>query len=251
MDKATFLGLFVGLGAILLGQVLEGGHLSDMIQATAALIVFGGTAGAVMISTPMEHLRTGLQLVREAFLPTERDPDPIISDILLASQTVTTGSLIDLEKKLSQFAHPDLRNVLRLVIDGVDSKTLREIVEEQIGQNEKRWFAGAKIWSDAGGYAPTIGILGAVLGLIHVMSNLSDTSKLGAGIAVAFVATIYGVASANIVFLPIGNKLKAVIHEKIRLKEMILEGAVAISEGRSVYVLREKLQSYKSSSSTT
>lgn len=244
VEKTTFLGLIVGFGAIIFGQILEGGHLSDLIQGTAALIVLGGTLGAVLVSTPLDDLQTGLTLTKEAFFSSEISPEIIVSDMLSASKIITSGSIADLEKKTYSFTHPEMRRIFRLVADGIDGPTLRELVESQMTLQEERLHAGAKIWIDAGGYAPTIGIIGAVLGLIHVMANLSDTSMLGAGIAVAFVATIYGVASANIFFLPIGNKLKRIIQKQMATKEMILEGAVAILEGKSSYVVKEKLRAF-------
>ncbi len=244
MDKTTLFGLTIGFGAVLLGQFFEGGHIADMIQGTAALIVLGGTFGAVLVSTSLEDLKNGITLTKSAFFCKDHKINEVISDTLSAVQTMNSGNLVDLEKKIATFHHPEVRNVFRLVADGVDAQGLREIVEAQIIFEESRLNAGAKIWSDAGGFAPTIGILGAVLGLIHVMGNLSDTSKLGEGIAVAFVATIYGVAFANLFFLPLGNKLKSVIQNQLLIKEMVLEGALASLEGKTPYVVREKLKAF-------
>jgi chemotaxis protein MotA len=245
MDVATIVGLFLGIGGILVGQVLEGGHLSSIIQGTAAIIVFGGTIGAVMVGTPLPALRLGLQLLGSAFKDVEEGRLERIRDEIVASaQTARKDSILALEKQVNKYSHPYMRQVFKYVIDGIEPATIEEVFNEEIMQEEERMNAGAKIFIDAGGYAPTIGIIGAVMGLIHVMANLRDTSNLGAGIAVAFVATIYGVASANLIFLPIGNKIKARIRAESNVKEMILAGAVGIVKGYNPYIINEKLNAY-------
>lgn len=248
MDKTTILGFVIGLSAIIFGQLFEGGHLSDLIQGTAALIVIGGTMGAVLVSTPLDEFVLGIKLTKKTFIKSEISHEIIISEIVSVAQSLVGSSIADLEKKIKGFSHPEMRSIFRLIADGVDATSLREIVQSQINYEEENLYAGAKIWSDAGGFAPTIGIIGAVLGLIHVMSNLSDTSKLGSGIAVAFVATIYGVASANLIFLPLCNKIKRFIRRNMATKEMILEGAISILEGKSPYIIREKLKSFNKES---
>jgi chemotaxis protein MotA len=245
MDVSTLLGLILGIGGILLGQVLEGGHVGSIVQFTAAVIVFGGTIGAVMVGIPMEDLKTSVKLLRFAFSnPKGDDSDKIIKELLEAAQIARKESILSLEKKLNQFTNPYMQTIFRFVIDGVDSNTIREIFENEIFLEEEHLMAGAKAYSDAGGYAPTIGIIGAVLGLIHVMENLSDTSKLGAGIAVAFVATVYGVGSANLIFLPLGNKIKRKIKIQAQMKEMILTGALGIVSGLNPFIIEEKLRAY-------
>jgi chemotaxis protein MotA len=245
MDMITIFGILVALLGIVGGQILEGGHVSSIIQLTAALIVFGGTAGAVMVSTTRKDLKTGLNLLKLGFSDKhDEDPEIIIREIIGAAQTSRKESILALEKQLPSYSSPFMKDVFRFVIDGVDPTNLRDIFETQIANEEANLNAGAKIWTDAGGYAPTIGIIGAVLGLIHVMENLSDTSKLGAGIAVAFVATVYGVGSANILFLPLGGKIKRKIHIQLEHKQMILEGALGIMAGLNPFIIEQKLRTY-------
>ncbi len=243
-DKATLLGLTVAILAIIGGQVLEGGHVSSILQFTAAIIVLGGTAGAVLVSTTQEDLKTGLKLFKWAFQEEPHKTEETIAQLVSAAQTARRESILALEGQLRSFSDPFTKQVFRFVIDGVDPLIIRNVFESEIEQEEDRLLGGAKMWVDAGGYAPTVGILGAVLGLIHVMENLTDTSKLGGGIAVAFVATIYGVASANLLFLPAGNKIKRKIHHRAETKNMILEGALGIIAGWSPVVLEEKLKAY-------
>lgn len=245
MDVVSILGLTIGVIGIVGGMLLEGGHLSSILQPTAAFIVLGGTLGAVMVSTTREDLKTGLSLFKLGFQnDDEKEADRVLSELVDAAQTARKDSILALEAKIGNFSHPFMRSVFRYVIDGVEPNTIRDMFEAQMALDEENQVAGAKIYVDAGGYSPTIGIIGAVLGLIHVMSNLTDTSKLGAGIAVAFVATIYGVGLANLFFLPVGAKIKRKIRRRIEIKEMILEGALGIATGMSPYVVEEKLRSY-------
>lgn len=248
MDFTTLLGLILGIGGILLGQALEGGHIGSIIQFTAAVIVFGGTFGAVLVGSPWRDVKTGLKLLKSAFIDGKGDNlEQIAKELVDAAQVARKESILALEKKLTQFSNPYMQVVFRFVIDGIDAKTMQEIFENEIYLEEERLNAGAKIFVDAGGYSPTIGIIGAVLGLIHVMENLSDTSKLGAGIAVAFVATVYGVGAANLIFLPIGSKLKRKIKNQLAVKEMVLTGALGIVGGLNPYIIEEKLRSYMDS----
>lgn len=245
MDMITILGIVVGLGGILGGMVLENGHVGSILQMTAAFIVFGGTAGAVLVSTTKEDLLTGLSLLKLGFgADRGDDAEKVIGEMIEAAQIARKDTILALEKRLSSFSNPYMQNVFRFVIDGVEPQVIRDIFEAQLAIEEENQMAGAKVWTDAGGFAPTIGIIGAVLGLIHVMSNLTDTSKLGAGIAVAFVATVYGVGSANLFFLPLGNKIKRKIRRRIEIKSMILEGAIGIMSGLNPFIIEEKLKSY-------
>ena len=245
MDMVTVFGLLVALVGIIGGQILEGGHVNSLMQLTAALIVLGGTAGAVMVSTTRKDLMTGLGLLKLGFSDSgDEKNEKIISEIVGAAQLARKESLLALERQLPTYSDPFMQNVFRFMIDGVDATSLRDIFETQISNEEENLFAGAKIWTDAGGYSPTIGIIGAVLGLIHVMENLSDTSKLGSGIAVAFVATIYGVGAANLLFLPLGSKIKRKVRVQLETKTMIIEGAIGIMSGLNPYIIEQKLRSY-------
>lgn len=245
MDIVTLGGLVLGIGGILGGMLLESGHVSSLLQFTAGMIVLGGTFGAVLVSTTREDLRMGLSLLPLGFREDKQDdPERVLKDLIQAAQVVRKDTILALERRLSGFANPYMQNIFRFVIDGVEPQVLRDIFEAQLAIEEENQLAGAKIWTDAGGFAPTIGIIGAVLGLIHVMSNLTDTSKLGSGIAVAFVATVYGVGSANLIFLPLGNKIKRKIRKRIELKTMILEGAIGIMTGLNPFIIEEKLRTY-------
>lgn len=244
MDKATWLGLLVGFGGILLGNLLEGGHMSSLMQLTAFIIVLAGTMGAVMVSSSEKDLKTGLQLAKKAFHAKESDAKKRIQEIVDCARIAKKESLLSLETRISRIEDPLFKGVLRNVVDGVEAETIRDIFETKIETEEEELLAGAKIWTDAGGFAPTIGIIGAVLGLIHVMGNLTDTSKLGAGIAVAFVATVYGVSSANLLFLPLGNKLKRRVQALSREKQMVLEGGLLIASGMNPVVLEQKLYAF-------
>lgn len=245
MDMITLIGLIAGFGGIIGGMLLEGGHIGSILQITAAIIVFGGTIGAVMVSTTREDLKVGLALLKLGFGESKsEDPAQIAKELIEAAQIARKDSILALERRLNSFSNPFMQNIFRFVIDGVEPQVLRDIFESQIAMEEENLLAGAKIYTDAGGFAPTVGIIGAVLGLIHVMSNLTDTSKLGAGIAVAFVATVYGIASANLIFLPLGNKIKRKVKRNLEIKLMVLDGAIGIMNGLNPFIIEEKLKSY-------
>jgi chemotaxis protein MotA len=245
MEMTTILGLIIGIGGIILGNVIEGGHLGSLVQGAAAVIVFSGTFGAVILSSKKRDLKLGLKMARQSFIKTDENKQRVILDEILDSAKVARKeSILAIEAKVKQMSDPFLRSVIQSVVDGVDPQIIRSIYEKQIDLEEEKLNAAARIWMDAGGFAPTVGIIGAVLGLIHVMGNLSDTSKLGAGIAVAFVATIYGVASANLIFIPLANKLKKTVQDEIRVKEMILEGGLAILSGLTPSLIEIKLKSF-------
>lgn len=245
MQVTTIFGLLIGIGGILIGNLLEGGSTGSLIQATAALIVFGGTAGAVIVSNRVEDLKMALNFLSQVFTGSEtKERGLVAKEIISSAQVARRESLLALEKQITKFRDPFMRTVYRFAIDGVDPEVLRRIFEEEIAVNERRKMAAAKVWSDAGGFAPTIGIIGAVLGLISVMANISDTSLLGQGIAVAFVATIYGVGSANLVFIPISNKLKTLIRFRSETEHMVLEGALAVVNGLNPYLIEQKMRAF-------
>lgn len=245
MDMTTILGIIIGIGGILLGNVLEGGHLGSLFQFAAAVIVLSGTFGAVMVSSKGKDLKESFRLLKKA-VGSDKDDEAsrMMREIIEMSKLARRESILAIEPKLNSIRDGFMQNVLRTVVDGVDSKVARQIFENEIEIERSRLMAAAKVWTDAGGFAPTVGIIGAVLGLIHVMGNLTDTSKLGAGIAVAFVATIYGVGFANLIFLPIGNKIKRKISDEMRVKQMILEGGLSIQEGLTPSLIEIKLRSY-------
>ncbi len=244
MDILSILGLVIGIGGIVLGNALEGGHLSSILQLTAFLIVVGGSVGAIMLHTPLDIFLHALRSATKVFFPPRLDGKGAIEKIVNWSQIARKEGLLGLEPLVEAESDPYTRKALQLLVDGTEPETIRAILEVELEARETRDMAAAKVFESMGGYSPTIGILGAVLGLIHVMENLSDPSKLGAGIAVAFVATIYGVGLANLILIPIGNKLKTHAHRETQLRAMIIEGLVSISHGENPRHIETKLQGY-------
>jgi len=244
MDKISVLGLLLGMVAIIGGQVLEGGHVSSLTQPTALLIVLGGTLGAVMLQSPYATFMRGIRMARWIWFPPVLDYLQLINQISSWSHVSRREGLLALENVINQLSDDFIRKGLQLLVDGAEPERLREVLEVEINTYEDELKLSARIWEAAGGYSPTIGILGAVLGLIHVMENLTDPSKLGAGIAVAFVATIYGVGLANLVVLPMANKLKAHINRLIVQREMIVDGLVGIANGDNPRIIESRLQGY-------
>lgn len=244
MDKISVLGLLIGVAAIIGGQILEGGHVGSLSQPTALVIVLGGTMGAVMLQSPYATFMRGMRMVRWVWRPPVVDYQKLIRQITGWSQLSRREGLLALENTMGQLKDEFARKGVQLLVDGAEPERLREVLEVEITTYEQELKLSARIWEAAGGYSPTIGILGAVLGLIHVMENLSDPSKLGAGIAVAFVATIYGVGLANLVFLPMSNKLKAHINRLVVHREMIVDGLVGIANGDNPRIIESRLQGY-------
>lgn len=244
MDLATIIGLCLGFGAIFGGAVLEGVHLSALMAPTAALIVVGGTFGAVFVSFPLNACINGFKDVKTVFLPPKVDPEAVVKDIIGYATKARRNGLISLEQEAQNARDPFIKKGISLVVDGIDPQKLRETLEADIMAYESHKKHSVEFYEAAGGYAPTVGIIGAVLGLIHVMGNLSDTSKLGAGIATAFVATIYGLLVANIICLPMGAKLKVRLKEEVLRRVMILEGLIAIQNGENPHFIEQKLKAF-------
>jgi len=244
MDKISLIGLTVGIAAILVGQVLEGGHVASLLQPTAFLIVVGGTLGAVMLQSPWPVFRSGVAMGKWVFYPPVADAKKLIDQISRWSHVARKEGLLALENQIPSVPDPFMRKGLQLLVDGAEPERLREVLEVEIAAWEQQQKMAARVWESAGGYSPTIGILGAVMGLIHVMENLSDPSKLGAGIAVAFVATIYGVGAANLVFLPVARKLMANIARLVALRELFVDGLVGIANGDNPRIIESRLQGY-------
>jgi chemotaxis protein MotA len=241
MDKISVFGLIL---AIVGGQVLEGGHVASLAQPTALLIVLGGTMGAVMLQSPYAVFLRGIRMVSWVWFPPVVEYRQVISQVSAWSHIARREGLLALENTMNQVKDDFVRKGLQLLVDGAEPERLREVLEVEINTFEEQMKLSARIWEAAGGYSPTIGIMGAVLGLIHVMENLTEPSKLGAGIAVAFVATIYGVGLANLVFLPMSNKLKAHINRLIVQREMIVDGLLGIANGDNPRIIESRLQGY-------
>lgn len=244
MDIFAILGTLIGLGFILTAQALEGGNLGQLLQLTAGMIVFGGTAGAVIGSFPPSDLKNGLSMLKEVFFPPKVDFEALIAEIVGFATKARKEGVIVLEKEAKNASDPLLTLGLETVADGADPSLVQGMMENQIAQFEEKVNSGSKVWESAGGYSPTLGIIGAVMGLIQVMQNLSDPSKLGAGIAVAFVATIYGLFAANLVLLPCSTRIKFNYKKVFIAKEIMLEGVLAIQAGESPALIERKLQSF-------
>jgi chemotaxis protein MotA len=241
IDFTSVAGVPVGLGLIAAGQMLEGGSISSIVQPTAGLIVFGGTLGAVLLSFSLSEVRRAAAAWRTIFLWDGEPPSRTIETVMDYANRARSAGILSLENELEQVPDAFLRKALRLVVDGASPHALREMLETESLNREEYDEIPAKVYEAAGGYSPTVGILGAVLGLIHIMQNLSDPSKLGAGIAVAFVATVYGVGAANLLLLPAATKLKMKARHEARRRELMLEAVLAIQEGLNPKVIREKL----------
>lgn len=244
MDKISVVGLLLGLLAIVLGQVLEGGHIGSLVQPTAFFIVIGGTLGAVMLQSSPRTFVLGMRMSRWVFSPPRLRSADLIRQIVQWSHVARKEGLLALEAQIPSVSDPFVRRGLQLLVDGAEPDGLRDVLEVEIGTYETQMKLAARVWESAGGYAPTIGIIGAVMGLIHVMENLSDPAKLGSGIAVAFVATIYGVGSANLIFLPIAKKLMAIIQQLAMVREMYVDGLVGIANGDNPRMIESRLQGY-------
>ena len=244
MDFSSLIGLALALAGIVGGQLLEGGYVGSLLQSAAFLIVLGGTVGAVMVQSTGQVFVRGVRMAKWVVLPPDIAPQRTIADILRWSHAARKDGLLALEQQAALTADPFTRKGLQLLADGVDPEKLREAMEVEIISFEEYHRQAARIWEAAGGYAPTIGILGAVLGLIHVMENLSDPARLGSGIAVAFVATIYGVGLANLVFLPVAHKLKSLIAQQVLVREMLVDGLVSIANGENPRMIENRLQGY-------
>ncbi len=243
-DVATCAGLLLAVAGILGGLILEGGKIQDVAQVTAAMIVLGGTVGAVMVTSPTSVLVSAAKKFKMVFFEEVQTTEAVIDEIIGFATKARKNGIVSLEQEAEAVADPFLKKALNLAVDGMDLKDLRKMMELEIHLEEQHGEAEAKVYEAAGGYAPTIGIIGAVLGLIQVMKHLENIDEVGKGIAVAFVATVYGVGSANVLFLPAGNKIRARVHEMVRARELMLEGVVGIVEGLNPKLIRSKLEAY-------
>jgi len=244
LDFTSVIGVPVAVGLVLLGQFIEGGALRSLLQGAAALIVFGGTLGAVLLSFSLADVRRAAGGLKTVFIEPDQSPDETINAILRYARVARKDGILALEDEAAEAKDPLLRKGLMLAVDGLNPKTLREMLEVDLDAAEEADLVPARVFESAGGYAPTVGILGAVLGLIHVMENLSDPSKLGAGIAVAFVATVYGVGVANLVLLPIASKLRLRAAQAARRRVLVFEGVLAIQEGLNPRLIDQKLHGF-------
>lgn len=246
MDPLSFIGLVFGIGAILFGLFLEGGHITSLINAPAIIIVLGGTLGAIMLQSPVSHFLQAMRMVKWVFMPPPSTVDKDIEKIISWSNIARREGLLGLEASTDTEEDLFTRRALVLLVDGNEPEVMRSILEIEVDTTEAHYLDAIKLFESAGGYTPTIGIIGAVMGLIQVMENLADPSKLGHGIAVAFVATIYGVGLANLILLPIASKLKSVVNSLTQRRYMLIEGIIAIAEGDNPRNIESKLQGFTS-----
>ncbi|PLX59891.1 flagellar motor protein [Sedimenticola selenatireducens] len=244
MDYLSIVGMIIAFGAILGGNALEGVDVGALANGPALVIVFGGTIGAIMLQTPMVVFLHALRSAGNVFRPPRQKLNPTIKKLVDWSNIARKEGLLGLEEIAEK--EPDLfiRKGMQLLVDGSEPEVIRNILEVEIETREHHDLQAAKVFEGMGGFSPTIGIIGAVMGLIHVMQNLADPSKLGSGIATAFVATIYGVGLANLFLLPFGNKLKALAFSQTHYREMVVEGIVSIAEGENPRNIESKLQGY-------
>lgn len=244
MDYLSAIGILLSMVAILGGNWLEGGHASSLANGPALVIVFGGTFGAMLLQTPWPVFVRGLKMLKWLFIPPPLDLRASIKRVTSWSALARKDGLLGLEDHIAKEPDAFSRKGLQMLVDGNESGDIREALEVDLMAAEHFDTQAAKIFEAMGGYSPTIGILGAVMGLIHVMQNLSDPSKLGSGIATAFVATIYGVGVANLFFLPMANKLKALVTAQTQQRELIIEGLCAIAEGENPKNIEAKLEGF-------
>lgn len=246
MDILSVIGVILSFAAVLGGNFLEGGEIGALFNLSAALIVIGGTLGAAILHTSLHNLKHALAIVSWVFFPPIHDRNNTVNRIVSWSKISRKEGLLGLEDIANNEKEPFANKGLQLLVDGTEPELIRQIMEVDLFLEEDRDLQGACFFECMGGYAPTIGIIGAVMGLIHVMSNLADPSLLGAGIATAFVATIYGVGLANLFLLPISNKLQSLIQTQYQFREMLMEGIISIAEGENPRSIEIKLQGYLS-----
>ena len=244
MDIATLIGLIAGAVAIIGGFLWEGGQITGLFQSTAALIVFGGTIAAILISYPMYRIRTIPAALRMAFRKSNHEASEWIDDIVEMSMLARREGVLALEHKVMEHSNDFLKNGIQMVVDGTDQPVVQQIMELEIDAIEQKHDHYAKIFESAGAYAPTMGIIGTVMGLVQVLGSLTDPTELGPSIAVAFIATLYGVASANLIFLPIASKIRAKSEEETSILEMLLEGILSVQNGENALLVRKKLETY-------
>jgi chemotaxis protein MotA len=241
---ATIGGLSIAGCGIVGGLLLEGGNVMDVAQATAAFIVLGGTIGAVMVGCPAAACAGAAKKLGKVFLRTDIDGREGLNRILQYAARARKAGLVSLEAELDTIENPFLEKALALAVDGTGVKDIREIMQLEMDLAEQEGVSHARVFEAAGGYAPTVGIIGAVLGLIQVMKQLENIEDVGKGIAVAFVATLYGVGSANLFFLPAAAKLRALVLDEIKLHNMLLEGVCSIVEGMNPKMIARKLEPF-------
>lgn len=244
MDALSIAGIALAFAAIVGGNFLEGGKFASLVNIPAALLVFGGTLGAGLLQMPLSGLKRAGNMLRWVFVPPRHGFKEGVAKVVRWATTARREGLLGLEAVADIEKDPFARKGLQLLVDGNEPESIRNVMESESGLREQRDVDAAKFYEAMGGYAPTIGIIGAVVGLIHVMGSLEDPSKVGPGIAVAFVATIYGVGFANLLLLPVASKLRSCIREASQYREMVIEGIIAIADGENPRTIEMRLKGY-------
>jgi chemotaxis protein MotA len=244
MDKSSLAGIVIALGGILLGLLMEGGRLAQVMQPTAAIIVFGGTLGAVMLQFPLRVVFAAFRNLGPVFFQNSRDPQSLIGEIVGYAHKARKEGIVSLDSELEAIQDPFLKKTLMLAVDGTEPQEIRKMMELELDNQAEHDDNIPRVYESAGGFSPTVGIIGAVLGLIQVMQHLDDISEVGRGIAVAFVATIYGVGAANLFFLPVSGKIKMRMRQEQTRREMVLEGVISILEGMNPRMIEIKLMGF-------
>ncbi|HVI26058.1 MAG TPA: flagellar motor protein [Xanthomonadaceae bacterium] len=244
MDRLSIIGVVLAIGALMGGSVLKGAGLASLWSPAAFVIVILGTVAAILLQTPLDTFRRALKIVRWVFQPPAQDRTAVIRQIVEWSTVARKQGLLALEAQVESQPDPFLKKGLQMVVDGVEPEAIRQMLEIELHGQGQRDLAAAKVFEGMGIYSPTLGIIGAVLGLIAVMKNLADPTKLGHGIAAAFTATIYGIGAANLMLLPMASKLKGVIHGQTAEREMIVEGLIAIAQGENPRNIETRLNGF-------
>ena len=244
MDLGTILGLLCAFGALAASVLMEHGNLRALVSPPALVIVFGGTIGATLVSVPLKDFLRMPGLLKLAFFPHAFNHAGTAKEIVRLAGIARRKGLLQLEAEMAQLRDPFLTKGLSLVIDGTDAEMIRETMETEIMAMEARHKVGAKVFTLMGGLAPTLGVIGTVMGLVHMLANVNDPATMGPAIATAFLATLYGVSSANLLFLPIASKLSARSEEETHLCEILLEGLMSVQAGLSPMVIEERLKSF-------
>jgi chemotaxis protein MotA len=244
MDILSIVGFILAMVAVLVGAILKGAGLKALLSAAAFMIVFVGTFASIFIQTPMPVFKLAMNRVSWIFKPPKMQAEALIQKIIEWSNIARKQGLLGLEPMIKTEEDSFVQKGLQLVVDGSEPDAIRGILEVEMGVREHADTRAAKVWEGMGIYAPTLGIIGAVLGLMAVMQNLADPSKLGTGIAAAFTATIYGIGLANLFFLPMAGKLKGIVSEQSQVREMVIEGMISIAQGENPRAIESKLHGY-------
>ena len=241
MDLATIIGLVLGFGAVLGSVIMEGGELSGLIMIPAFVLVMGGTLGATMTSFTLPRMIGLVGVTMKAFFGGHESPGEVIKQLVEFTRIARRDGILALEEKAKGIHNRFLQSGIQLIVDGTPEEIVRGILETEVMSMQERHSEGANIFTTMGGYAPTMGVIGTVMGLVHMLHNMSDPGKMGPMIASAFIATLYGVSFANLIFLPLAQKLKTNTAEEVVIYEMMIEGIIAIQSGDNPRIVEAKM----------